>query len=73
MAMLEVAQLPKVEGRKTDRWLVQSKSQGSFLGSIGWFALWRQYCFFPNGNTVYNAGCLSDIQAFITARMKERR
>ena len=60
-------------GGKTERWKVLSKSQGSGLATIKWYGQWRQYCFFPNGNTVWNVNCLHDINKFIQRLMGERR
>ncbi len=38
---------------------------GSSLGEVKWYGSWRQYCFFPESDTVWNATCLKDIQAFL--------
>lgn len=43
------------------------------LGSIKWFGRWRQYAFFPNPETVWNNTCMSEITAFITGLMQERK
>ena len=56
----KVANLPK-----TDVWDILSKEHGFKLGTIKWFGRWRQYCFFPCSETVFNVECLSDIQDFI--------
>lgn len=37
---------------KTQVWNVLSKSDGSVLGTVKWYAPWRQYCFFPQGETI---------------------
>ena len=58
---------------KTELWAVVSKRGGHFLGSLGWYARWRQYAFYPAENTVYSAGCLRDIASFIDVMMKARR
>lgn len=34
------------------------------LGTIKWYAPWRQYCFFPNEKSLYNQECLRDISYF---------
>ena len=41
------------------------------LGIIKWFGRWRQYAFFPEKDTVFNVGCLSDIQAYIKELRQE--
>ena len=58
---------------KTETYEVLSKSQGSVLATIKWYGQWRQYCFFPNGNTVWDVNCLYDINMFIQRLMSERR
>jgi hypothetical protein len=35
------------------------------LGLIKWFGRWRQYTFFPETGTVFNAECLNDIVSHI--------
>ena len=45
----------------------------SFLGSIEWYGPWRQYCFSPRSGTVFNKGCLEDINAYIKQLMDERK
>ena len=37
----------------------------SWLGSIHWRGSWRQYCFFPEKDTIWSAGCMSGIINFI--------
>ena len=48
---------------------VVNKKSGDELGRIEWYAGWRQYCFMPHGNTVWNTNCLCDIQNFINILM----
>ena len=50
---------------KTEIWNVLSKSSGFNLGLIKWYSPWRQYCFFPSSNCVFNNKCLDDIQKMI--------
>lgn len=59
--IFEIAQKPK-----TKVFEVISNSSNAHLGMIKWYGPWRQYCFFPVGDTVFSAGCLKDIQDFIT-------
>lgn len=58
---------------KTETYDVLLRSQGSVLATIKWYGQWRQYCFFPHENTVWNVNCLHDINAFIQRLMGERR
>lgn len=46
---------------------VQSASAtGNFtMGLIKWYAPWRRYAFFPQSGTLYDAGCLTEIAAFL--------
>jgi hypothetical protein len=56
---------------KTDEYLVENN--GSILGNIKWHGAWRQYCFFPRGNTVFSAGCMQELKQFIEQLMEERK
>lgn len=57
---------------KTDVWNVLSKSQSSVLGQIKWFGRWRQYCFWPSPNTIFNPECMTDISKVIKELMARR-
>lgn len=35
------------------------------IGTIKWYGRWRQYSFFPDKDTVWNEGCIKDLQNFI--------
>lgn len=59
--------------RKTEVYNVRSKSQGSTLGQIKWYSPWRQYCFMPSPQCVFNVGCMGDIIALIEELREERR
>ena len=43
------------------------------IGEIKWFGKWRQYCFYPSPDTIWNKGCLDDIQSVIKELMNERK
>jgi hypothetical protein len=58
---------------KTQKYACLSNSSDFQLGTVEWYGTWRQYCFFPNGNTVFNIGCLDDIKDFIRQLMESRR
>lgn len=53
--------LPLEPRRKTRDWDIINLSSGDKLGQIRWYGTWRQYCFFPEGNTVWSKGCLNDV------------
>ena len=64
----------KVEEKQTTIvYDVVSKTQGAILGTIKWYAAWRQYCYFPKGDTVFSGGCLSEIRGFIEGLMERRK
>lgn len=58
---------------KTKRWDVLSKSTQGILGHILWYGAWRQYCFYPSPQTVFNSSCMGDICEFIDEEMEARR
>ena len=59
--------------RKTKTCSVISKSSREELGRIAWYGPWRQYCFFPDGDTVWNLECLKDIRRVIQKLIIERK
>lgn len=77
----------KLVGHKprTEIWHVLSKRHGNRLGVIQWYAPWRQYCFYPEADCVFNNRCLQKITEFLehlmiryrikrkTRKIKERR
>jgi hypothetical protein len=62
-----VEPLPKEAHRKTQDWNVLNNKSGTPIGRIRWYGPWRQYCFFPLGDSVWSAGCLEDVQTAIRA------
>ena len=58
---------------KTKVWQIISKTSGFILGHIRWWGAWRQYCFFPSPETLFNIQCMQDIQNFIKQAMQERK
>ena len=58
---------------KTKVWQVLSKHHGDVLAVISWYGSWRQYTFRPNPNTIWNTGCLEDVNRFITLQMDARK
>ena len=47
-------------------------SRNEALGGVQWYGPWRQYCFFPEIDTVFNIGCLNDINHFIGQLASQR-
>lgn len=54
-----------VKNRKTEVWLILNKNSGIPIGTIKWYAHWRQYCFFPEASTIFNRDCLAEIGKFV--------
>ncbi len=49
---------------------VQPGETGVWLGEIKWFGRFKKYCFFPAKTSVFDAGCLADIQKFLVDHKK---
>lgn len=60
------------EKPKTHTYIIRSKSEGLRLGRIAWYVPWRQYCFEPDSNVVFNSGCLRDLKSFLDQVNDER-
>jgi len=58
---------------KTKIYEIISKNNDYILGYVKWYPQWRQYCFFPEGKTVFNNSCMQDICGFIDRLMVERK
>lgn len=58
---------------KTSQWVCHKVDSCVTLGFIKWYGAWRQYCFFPEGSTIFNKGCMLDVTDFIDQLMEERR
>lgn len=52
---------------------VVNRHHENVIGVIKWYGSWRQYCFFPTSDTVWNTGCLVDVQDVIQKLMQDRR
>lgn len=70
---LYFVEIPSPARRKTAVFDVRSRRSGSVLGQIKWYGSWRQYTFWPSPNTVWNRGCLQDINRYIQVQMDARR
>ena len=59
---------------KTKQWVVLSASSRQSLGEVRWYSPWRRYCFYATmTGAIFDKECLTDIGAFIQARMQERK
>ena len=63
--MVKIADKPK-----TSVWEVQNMKWEYSLGIIKWNPGWRQYCYYPDNELVFSAGCLRDIVSFIAELRK---
>jgi hypothetical protein len=52
---------------------VMNKYHEEVIGIIKWFSRWRQYCFFPVNETVWNINCLNDVNSVINMLADERK
>lgn len=43
------------------------------LGKIKWYPPWRRYVFMPGRDTLFDAGCLNDIETFLNSQMEKRK
>lgn len=68
---LRFTKLERPTKKKTDDVLITSISSGTILGFIRWYGPWRQYCFYPEGETIWNKGCLDDINEVMFKMNKE--
>ena len=50
---------------KTKVIAVVNKTHAEEIGVIRWYSAWRQYCFMPHPNTIWNKGCLNDVNEMI--------
>ena len=70
----EYVHFVKTENKpKTSVWSCRNNNSSDELGIVKWYAPWRAYCFFPTVQAVYSAGCLMDINSFISRQMKIRK
>lgn len=58
---------------KTLVWACRNLKSGALLGTVKWYAGWRQYCFFPDSDCVFSGGCLLDISRFVHTKTQEHR
>jgi hypothetical protein len=65
-------QLNRDKDRKTEVVTVNNKHHNMTIGVIKWYSNWRQYCFFPYGETIWNTDCLNDINAVIADLMNAK-
>ena len=63
----------EVKKRKTKLLAIRNKNSDDIIGYIECYPSWRQYCFFPEFDTVWNITCLNDVQEVTQKLMKDRK
>jgi len=58
---------------KTNIYLILNRKYNISIGQVKWHNYWRQYCFFPNSETIFSSGCMKDLVAFIDKLMEEHK
>jgi len=43
----------------------RNRRDGTLLGLVCWCPTWKQYCYYPEADTMYSEGWLEDIADFI--------
>ena len=56
---------------KTSVYGCYSVRSNDLLAKIAWYGSWRQYCFYPACETIFNVGCMNDIIEFIQELSKK--
>ena len=59
--------------QKTKRFNVINKKHGNILGIIKWSNGWRQYCFYPEEDTVWSEDCMNRVGYWIWELNKEHK
>lgn len=72
-AYLTFELLRQPKNKKTKDIAIINLRSKEIIGEIKWFSKWRQYCFFPYHDTIWNTTCLEDIQAVIRDLKNERK
>ena len=67
-----IIQEPKKTNRSTHQHSIVNYLDGE-IGRIKWYGAWRQYCFFPNEDTVWSRGCIREVHIFINNLTEERK
>ena len=54
-----------LDNRKTPIYHIESMLSKDEIGQIKWYGAWRKFCFYPNGDTIWDNKCLEQIIAFL--------
>lgn len=69
---IEMNLIEQDDRKKTQTFAVRNISTQLVIGYVKWNGAWRQYCFYPEGNTVWSRSCLMDVQDFLCKLAYER-
>ena len=58
---------------KTQKWNVRAVVDGTHLGEVSWNAPWRQYCFYPAADTIWNGDCLDEVTRYLARVNREHK
>lgn len=58
---------------KTRQWAVKNKHHGDLLGLIKWYGPWRTFTFQALAGTIFNRGCLADVDRFLVDAYQDWR
>jgi hypothetical protein len=61
------------EKPKTKVYAILPRSHYDRIGIVKWYPQWRQYCFFPENETVWSRKCLEELAGFINDLMEKRK
>lgn len=65
---------PKPKGKKTNIYIVEKDHEyGLRLGEVRWHGAFRQYCFYPEKDSMFSKGCLELINNFLDKKNKRHR
>lgn len=56
---------------KTKRFVIRNNNSQQIIGTVNWYGAWRQYCFSPAYQTIWNNDCLNIIKEFLDNLKKE--
>lgn len=65
-------EFPPSSGRKLSIFSILTK-QGISIGEVKWYGNWRQYCFFPDEDSIYDRKCMMEVINFINKLMEDRK
>ncbi len=64
----------KPKGKKTNIYVVEKDHEyGLRLGEVRWYGAFRQYCFYPEKDTMFSKGCLELVNNFLDKVNKRHR